>query len=135
MTTDAEIEALIQGFEKTSLPRSEWTHEKHLLMALWYLWHHPRAEATQRIREGIRRFNLSHGNQTGYHETITLAWIAVIDRFLSERNRTQPVSALAGSLLEECGGKDYLFRFYSREVLLSDEARSQWVSPDRRDFS
>ena len=34
------------------------------------------------MREGIRRFNLSHGNTTGYHETITLAWIAVISRFL-----------------------------------------------------
>jgi hypothetical protein len=42
----------------------------------------------------------------------------------------EPVSVLAGELLAQCGHKDYLLGFYSRERLFSDEARAYWVPPD-----
>jgi hypothetical protein len=131
MLTDTEIEAFIRSFEDCSLPRSEWTHQKHLIAALWYLWHHPKDEATQRIRDGIQRYNRSQGNHTGYHETITLAWIAVLGRFLAGRDRAQSVSNLASEVLKMCNNKDFLSRFYSRDLLMSDEARHQWVPPDK----
>jgi hypothetical protein len=130
--SDVEIDRFVRAFEDGSFPRSAWTHEKHLIMALYYLRKHPRDEATRRIREGIRRYNESHGNFTGYHETITLAWIAVISLFLAGRDRSLPVPDLAQSLLDSCGHKDYLLEFYSKDVLLSDEARHRWVRPDRR---
>jgi hypothetical protein len=133
--TDAEIEALIGAFEDGSLPRSEWTHARHLLMALWYLRHHGRDEATGLVRDGIRRYNERHGNRTGYHETITLAWVAVIGRFLAARDRGVPVSVLAGELLGECGDRGYLLRFYSRGRLFSEEARRRWVPPDRGEIA
>ena len=34
---DPEIEWFISRFEDCTLPKSEWTHGKHLVMALWYL--------------------------------------------------------------------------------------------------
>ena len=128
--TDAEIESFIRAFEAGSLPRSEWNHARHLIMALWYLRRHGRDEATVLIRDGIRRFNARHDNLNGYHETITLAWIAVIERFLGARERAAHVSSLAAELLNECGEKEYLLRFYSRERLFSDEAKHEWVAPD-----
>src|SRR3954471_10611137 len=103
MRTDAHIEALVRAFERCTLPAAEWTHREHLTVAVWYLLHHPREDATDRIREGILRFNRSHGNATGYHETLTLAWSAVIARFLGEQDHGQPLSTLVGKLLEECG--------------------------------
>jgi hypothetical protein len=132
MRTDAGIEALVRAFEDCSLAKAEWTHQAHLTVALWYLRHHPGGEATGRIREGIRRFNRSLGNATGYHETITLAWIAVIVRFLGEHDHGQPLSTLFSELLEKCGDKAYLLRFYSEDVLMSDEARRRWMPPDLR---
>jgi hypothetical protein len=132
MSSDAAIEALVGAFEGCTLPRSEWTHRAHLTVALWYIRQHPRQEATDRIRQGIRRFNLSQGNANGYHESITLAWVAVIVRFRAERDHGQPVSTLVRDLLEECGDKFYLLRFYSEAVLMSDEARRGWVPPDVR---
>jgi hypothetical protein len=128
--TDPEIESFIRAFEDCSLPKSEWTHDRHLVMALWYLRRHHRDEATRRIRNGIQRYNQAKGNLTGYHETITRAWIAVIERLLCMRDRTLPDSVLAEELLQECGEKNYLLRFYSKERLLSDEARRGWVDPD-----
>ena len=55
--TDPEIESFIRAFEDCSLPKSEWTHTRHLVMALWYLRRHRREEATRLIREGIQRYN------------------------------------------------------------------------------
>src|SRR4029453_1653819 len=101
--TDAEIEALIGAFEDGSLPRSEWTHARHLVVALWYIRRHGQDRAAGLIRDGIRRDNGRQGNPTGYHETITLAWVAVIGRFLGVRDRHAPASVLAGELLGECG--------------------------------
>ena len=128
--TDSEIESFIERFEDCTLPKPEWTHGKHLVMALWYLRRNGRDEATRLIREGILRYNESHGNRTGYHETITLAWIAVIGRFLSGRDRSRPISELAAELLEQCGDRNYLLRFYSKDRLFGAEARSRWVPPD-----
>jgi hypothetical protein len=128
--TFGEIETLVRAFVDCTLPRAGWTHREHLTVALWYLRHHPRAEATGRIREGIRRFNLSHGNTTGYHETITLAWVAVIARFVAENDHGQPLSMLVTGLLEQCGDKGYLLGYYSEALLMSDEARQGWVPPD-----
>ena len=82
------------------------------------------------IRDGIRQYNESQGNRTGYHEMITLAWIAVIVRLLAGRDRNRPFFVLADELVEECADKEYLARFYSRERLFSDEARGRWVFPD-----
>ncbi len=129
--TDAYIESFMRAFEDGSLSRSEWTHSRHLVMALWYLRRHNRDDATRLIRDGIQRHNKSQQNFTGYHETITLAWVAVIERFLAMRDLDVPVSMLAGQLLGQCGHKDYLLRYYSRERLFSDEARACWVPPDR----
>jgi hypothetical protein len=128
--TDDEIESFVRAFENCSLPKSEWTHSRHLVMALWYIRREGRERATVLIRDGIQRYNKAHDNPNGYHETITLAWIAVIEHFLGARDRDVAVSVLVAELLETCSEKDYLLRFYSRERLFSDQARHRWVTPD-----
>jgi hypothetical protein len=128
--TDDDIGSLLARFEDGTLPRAEWTHGAHLIVALWYLRRHGRDEATNRIRDGIRRYNERQGNHTGYHETITLAWVAVVDRFLDRRDREAPIASLAAELLDRCGRVDYLLQFYSRDRLFSAEARAGWLAPD-----
>ena len=56
----------------------------------------------------------------------------MIARFLAEHDHGQPSSTLVVQLLEKCGVKGYLLRFYSQDVLMSDEARQDWVPPDLR---
>jgi hypothetical protein len=130
METDAGIEALVRSFEDGSLPRSDWTHQAHLTVALWSLRRFPRDEATRWIRERIKAYNARHGNGSGYHETITLAWVAVVARFLAEHDHGQPLPALTAALREACGGRDHLLSYYSEDVLMSDQARRTWVPPD-----
>jgi hypothetical protein len=98
--TDAYIESFVHAFEFGSLSRSEWTHSRHLIMALWYLQRLGRDEATTLIRDGIRRHNECQDNFTGYHETITLAWVAVIERFLGVRDLGAPVRLSRASVAD-----------------------------------
>lgn len=134
MDTDAEIEVFVRSFEDRSLPRSQWTHAGHLTVALWHLRNHSKAEATRRIREGLIGYSRDSGKPNAYHETVTLAWIEVIAGFLADQDRARTVSELVARLMEEVGGRDFLLRHYSKEVLFSDLARERWVPPDRLGF-
>lgn len=128
--SDESVESLVRGFEECTIPRGAWTHEAHLAMAAWYLRRHPRDEATQKIRQGIQRFNSIVGDGTGYHETLTLAWTATIARFLALHDRGQPISSLVCELLALCGDRRFLQRYYRTETLMSGAARQSWVPPD-----
>lgn len=130
MFTDAEIESLVSRFTDGSLPRSEWTHQAHLTVALWAIRRLGREGATAFLRDGIQRYNQIQNNPTGYHETITRAWIAVIARFVSNRELAQPLPEQTSALLAACGTRDYLNRHYTGERLRSEEARRGWVEPD-----
>lgn len=131
-----DIGGLLKAFEDCTLPKARWTHAAHLTVAHHYLWHHPRDEATRRVRSGIQRYNLSLGNPTGYHETITLAWLAVILRELRLRGVTRRTEeGEAESALEiatACADEGLLLEFYTQKRLMSDEARVRWLAPDRR---
>ena len=125
-----ELETLIRRFEDCTLPREAWNHRAHLAVATWYLFHLPREAATERIREGIQRFNASLGNTKGYHETITLAWIALVARLLREAPPERSVVELANEVAARFGVPDYLLRHFIKERLFSDFARREWVDPD-----
>jgi len=83
-------------------------------------------EALERIRNGIKRFNATK-NSIGYHETITLAFARLIDSRRLAGETSEAFVARNRDLLQ----KDCLKRFYSPAVLASEEARHQFVEPDR----
>jgi hypothetical protein len=132
--TSAEVLSLLREFEACRLPRTEWTHHAHLVVALCYLIRYEEAEATRRIRLGIWSYNKACGiKQTktgGYHETITLFYIRVIGKFLSAASLDCTLAALANSLIYSCGDKNLPLEYYSRERLMSWEARTGWLEPD-----
>jgi len=129
-----EINALVRAFEDTTLPRAEWTHRAHLTVALWYLTRYSGREATVRIRTGIKRYNASKGILTtptgGYHETLTLFWICMISHFLLFADVSGSLVELTNAMLARCAHKDLPLRYYSRERLMSPQARAIWVEPD-----
>jgi hypothetical protein len=137
---EAEIAALVRGFEECALPFARWTHEAHLTVAVWYLVHFAPEEAAERIRAGIQRYNLANGVvQTptrGYHETITRFYIWAVRRYLAERrdgNSVVSLLALTNDLLTGLYGKrSFPLDYYTRDHLMSWEARTGWVEPDRK---
>ena len=127
------VEGLVRAFEDATLAREDWTHSVHLVVALAYAHGH-RLEAYTRLREGIQRYNTATGlvetATRGYHETITQAWFHLVLHFLDVFDDGRPLQSLADDLTAVYERND-LFTHYSREQLLSSEARAGWVEPDR----
>ena len=132
----SEIDSLIHAFQECSLPRSQWTHEAHLTVALWYLFYDSEQEAINAIRNGIKRYNSALGIETtkdsGYHETLTLFWVRIIRQYLVQESRNRSIVSLANGLIAKYADRTLPFRYYTRDRLMSSEARNHWVEPDLR---
>lgn len=130
----SEIESLVQSFQAGSLPRCKWTHHAHLIVALWYLLNYPESEATNRIRYGIQRYNrlagIKNTPENGYHETLTLFWVKLVSRHLAEMGTNHSLEYLANHLIQTCGNSSFILQYYSRDLLMSYQARITWVEPD-----
>jgi hypothetical protein len=129
-----EMEHLISAFESCTLPRERWSHHAHLTVGLWYLVRHERGTATNLIRRNIQKYNRAHGIVTtkasGYHETITLFFIRVVSKYLSEVNTRNSIVVLLNGLIDSYGDKNLPLTYYSKERLMSCEARARWLEPD-----
>jgi hypothetical protein len=122
---------LIDAFERTTLPRGQWNHAAHLLVALWYFNEYPEEVALERLRVGIERYNRSVGSR-GYHETLTRFWAEQVRRFLEGSDHAEPLAERAAQLVEELGDSRLPWSYYSAERLASDDAKRQWLEPDLR---
>jgi hypothetical protein len=134
-TSDAEIEHIGEGLLARTLPRSEWTHEAHLAATTWLLTRRPDVDIDKALPGIIRSYNESVGgvnsDSEGYHETITRVFLDGVRLFLTEADLTEPLHELVNELvLSPMGRPDWPLRFYSRERLLSVEARRKFIPPD-----
>ena len=129
-----EIDSLIHAFQEGNLSRSQWTHEAHLTVALWYLCYDSEPEAINAIRTGIKRYNSVQGIETtknsGYHETLTLFWVRTIRRYLADESQNQSIVHLTNGLIAKYADRTLPFTYYTRDRLMSSEARINWVEPD-----
>lgn len=136
--TEDEIEALVNEFNNCTLSRSEWNHTAHLTVALWYLIRYEEQEAILEIRDRIKRYNTAMGIKTtqdsGYHETMTLFWVWMVRRYLSLNSKQDSILLLANSLIDTYD-KYLPLEYYSRDLLMSWEARINWVEPDLKPLS
>jgi hypothetical protein len=133
--SDSAIERLVEAFRARTLPKSEWTHHAHLRVGLWHLARYEPGEALAALREGISRYNVATGventDSAGYHESITRFYVWQIGRFLAAADRSRPLDELAEELVRDYGDRELPLRYWSRERLMSREARLGWVEPDR----
>ena len=133
--SDVEIEHLGEGLLERTLPRAEWTHEAHLAATAYLLLRRPDVNLDKELPGIIRRFNESVGGVNtateGYHETITRVFLHGVRLFLSEADPAEPIHELVNELLlTPMGRREWPLRFYSRERLLSVEARREFIPPD-----
>lgn len=131
---DNKLEALVSAFERHSLPLPEWTHDAHLSTAMWYIYHDGLENALCKIRPGIITYNAAMGVQNtsdgGYHETITVLWMRLIDHFLSIHPNLPLGESLELFLKGEWAGKNKPLEYYSKDRLMSTQARGRWIEPD-----
>lgn len=131
---DADIAALVEGLLDRTLPKARWTHAAHLTATLRLV--RTRDAGLERdLPDIIRTYNLAVGgvndDQSGYHETITQAYLAAIRAFAAALPAgTSDAEAAARLLATPLGDKNWPLSHWSRERLFSVEARRGWVDPD-----
>jgi hypothetical protein len=131
----SEIEVLVKKFLDKSLPKEEWTHAAHLSVGLYFVSKYGPAIAMERMRDCIFTYNEAVGtinsDTGGYHETITRFWVWLLGEYWERtKEKTKLVNVINGFLNSELSKKDIFFKFYSRELLFSKEARRNFVKPD-----
>jgi len=127
-----DIELLAQ-FEGCTLPAEGWHHAEHIRIAYLYLRRHPFPEALNRMRAGLKALNTAQhvpeSLDRGYHETLTRAWLQLVHVILAEYGPGE--SSLAFSEAHpELSQRKSLRLFYSRDRLMSWQAKAEFVEPD-----
>lgn len=135
--TEAEIVRIGEGLLDRSLPLAHWTHAAHCIACLYVMVRRADIDVTTALPGIIWRYNEATGtpnsDQDGYHETITRFYLQVIGRWLARQpaGRTLP-EIVAAFLASDLAARDLPLRFWSRDRLMSAQARRVWVEPDRR---
>lgn len=134
--TQSEIESLMQRFEACCLPKVEWTHEAHLIVAVYYSLRYDAMTAMNNARVNITNHNASVGTPNtdteGYHETITQFWMLTVRDFLKDDLALNDEQAFKKLIASPVSLSTYPLEYYSPGLLFSTEARRQWKEPDRK---
>jgi hypothetical protein len=132
---EREINEVIRTFEDATVSRDAWKHAEHLTVALHYVTHHDIETATERMRTGIFNllgaFGVDLTKEMPYHETMTVFWMRTIAEFNASTNGDSLLDKTNEMI--ETYDKDYPLRFYTRELLFSDEARARFLDGDIAD--
>jgi hypothetical protein len=135
LSTDEALRAFVDDFENCRIPLSEWSHAAHVAMAMSYLQTLPEQEVLPKVRTQLQHYvefmGVPKAPDRGYHETLTVFWLAICEAFL----RDCPLSgaAAARAAVEAFGKSSKLHEeYYGFDVVRSPEARAGWVPPDRK---
>jgi hypothetical protein len=125
-------DTLIQIFEAGEEPPGGFHHREHVRVAWHYLRSRPMPEALARFSAMLRRFAIARGTPNLYHETITTAFVLLINERLDDGNRALPWPEFAERHSDLLSWKpSILDRYYHPETLDSERARRTFVLPDR----
>ncbi len=125
-----QIEHNLRALEIGALNPANFPHREHLRLGFEMLGRYSFCEAAARFARGLKLLTAKAGKPEFYHETKTVAFLAV----LAERRARGGFSdweafiARNGDLLD----KNCLERWYSAEELQSPSARENFILPQAR---
>ncbi len=132
---EGEIIHIGEGLVACSLKKEEWTHAAHFAAALWLMRYRADLEPAAAMPGLIRAFNEAMGgvnsDMAGYHETITLASLRAARGVFDSFPADVPVYRIVNALMStNFANPNWLLEYWSREQLMSVEARRAWLEPD-----
>jgi hypothetical protein len=125
MMSDDEF---LAALESCSLSECDFGHAAHVRAAYLYSRSGDFGTALAKMRGAIRTYAASLGKADRYHETITVAFLALIRQRLFERGDGGSWQGFAQAN-RELLDRDLLLRFYPQEQLESDLARQIFLLP------
>jgi hypothetical protein len=129
-------EEFLRRFESANWPYEAWHHRQHIKVAYLYLRKYPFAQAQAHIREKIKAYNaakqLPDSLLSGYHDTMTQAWMHLVYFALCESGAAENADAFYEQHPELWGKK--ILRFFYSEIFITPEAKANFIPPDRTPF-
>jgi hypothetical protein len=128
-TADAASAAELAALEAGAVDPGAFTHPEHVRFAYGMLERYPFGEAVTRLSRGLKLLAAKAGRPDVYHETITVAFLALIN----ERRALSVSGNWAGfkTINRDLFDKRCLERWYGKEQLASDLARRTFCLPSR----
>ena len=137
--TNTTIDHLVSKFSDKTLPKEEWTHQAHILVALWYNKNNDFDTALDLVRSKIKAYNLSVGtinsDDSGYHETLTVFWMTLTKSFLLKYPAEDIAEVCTHFLESKYANRSYPFEYYSKAILFSTAARKNWIKGDKKELT
>ncbi|HVG28322.1 MAG TPA: hypothetical protein VM864_01245 [Pyrinomonadaceae bacterium] len=127
---DAEF---IRRFESCELPPAEFPHREHVRLAWLYVRRGGAREALARFSTGLRRYAAFNGKPDLYHETITWAYILLINERAARAASAQGWEEFAAANPDLLDWQNSVLKTYYREETLGSElAKKVFLFPDGR---
>jgi len=127
---EASIEDELLALETGALDPARFPHPEHVRLAYEMLGRHPFGEAVTRFSRGLRLLAAKAGRPEVYHETITVAFLALVgERRLRAKHAGWPEFKTNNNDLLD---KRCLEQWYDSEQLGTDLARKTFCLPRPR---
>ena len=117
----------VEALEACTLPSELFDHREHVRLAWLYLREEPVLDALPRFIASLKRYAGSLGASAKYHETITYAFMFLINERM-QRVPAETFDEFASAHADLFG--PILKRYYRGETLSSDLARATFLMPD-----
>jgi hypothetical protein len=125
----------IAELEACTLAPDQFHHSDHLRAAWVYLTQLPATEAIGRFSNALRAYAASVGKPERYHETITWAYLLLINQRIHCSEPGISWQGFAASNRDLFDWKNsILTKYYRDETLQSKLAREVFIMPDRISF-
>jgi hypothetical protein len=124
-------EEFISRFENATLPPADFHHGEHVRVVWLYLQRYSVLETLERFSESLKRFAAANGKASLYHETITWAYVFLINERVSRApQQSWPEFRESHSDLFDWK-RSILKSYYEENTLQSDLARKIFLFPDK----
>jgi len=126
-------DVFMQQFETCTFPFDQWHHRAHVKLAYLYAMRFGFEIAARKLRDGIRAYNAANNVQdmptSGYHETMTMAWLHIIHATVQVYGPRETADEFV-DFHPQLGQKKILRLFYSPDLFMSPQAKREFLEPD-----
>ncbi len=130
---DGTVEEQLAGLEAGELDLAVFPHAEHVRLAYEMLGRYSFAEGLARYSRGLKLLTAAAGKPEVYHETLTVAFLALVGerRALAQQTGWREFIAAHADLLD----KRCIEFWYNHEQLGSDVARRTFCLPRPRQYT
>lgn len=133
LPTDAE---LLRLFETQAISNEDWSHEYHIRVAAIYLMEFDFEHALDKVKTGIKNLNAENkvpeSQFRGFHETLTVGWLKLVSLRLQKSKTNSSLELIERN--QDLKNSRLLSKYYSSELLMSLEAKADFIQPDLKSF-